>query len=214
VYFGQGSVSTGPISRQMEWAYTPDVTDYPHDVDRANQLLDQAGHERGADGNRFTITFTHASSFARLGEVMREQLRQVGINLELESMDFNAAVDKVFVQKDFDLGIASYCNGPDPEIGVRRVYVSSNIGPIPFSNGAGYQNEQIDQLFDQAAALTDRDERAEVYAEIQRILVDELPYFWIVDTQGYRAYRSAFEGFRVSSGPFLEQARESMKADR
>lgn len=209
VYFGQGSPSTGPISRQMEWAYTPDVRAYPYDVALANQLLDQAGYPRGVDGNRFTVTFTHASSFAKLGEAMREQLKQVGINLELESMDFNAAVDKVFVKKEFDLGVASYCGGTDPEIGVRRVYVSTNIGPIPFSNGAGYKNEKVDQLLDQAAALTDRTERAKLYAEMQKILVDEVPYFWIVDSQGYRAHRAEFEGFRYSSGPFLEEVRST-----
>jgi len=204
VYFGQGAPSTGPISRQMEWAYTGDVTTYPFDTTRANELLDQAGLPRGADGNRFTVTFTHASSFARLGEAMREQLRQVGINLELESLDFNAAVEKVFNQKDFDLGVASYCNGPDPEIGVRRAYVSTNIGPIPFSNGAGYTNEQVDQLLDQAAALTDRADRAELYAQMQKIITDDLPYFWLVDSQGYRAHRATFQGFRYSTGPFLE----------
>jgi len=206
VFFGQGSISTGPISSQMTWAYTPDVRAYPHDAAAANALLDQAGFPRGADGNRFTITFTHAASFAKLGEAMRDQLKQVGINLELESMDFNAAVDKVFAKKDFDLGIASYCNGSDPEIGVRRMYVSSNIGPIPFSNGAGYKSAQVDQLFDQAAALADRGERAKVYAELQNVLVDDLPYFWLNDSTGYRAYRSTFVGFRVSSGAFLEQA--------
>ncbi len=205
VYFGQGSPSTGPISRQMAWAYTADVRTYPYDVAGANQLLDEAGLPHGADGNRFTVTFTHASSFAKLGEVMREQLKQAGINLELESLDFNAAVEKIFTKKEFDLGVASYCNGPDPEIGVRRVYVSSNIGPIPFSNGAGYKNEQVDQLLDQAAALTDREERAELYAEMQKIITEDLPYFWIIDSQGYRAHRASFQGFRYSSGPFLEE---------
>src|SRR5437879_7263417 len=59
----------------------------------------------------------------------------------LESLDFNAAVQKVFVQKNFDLGIASYCNGNDPEIGVRRLYVSTNIGPIPFSRSEEHTSE-------------------------------------------------------------------------
>ena len=202
VYFDQGLVSTGPISRQMTWAYSPDVRSYPYNPASANQLLDQAGYPRGLDGNRFTVTFTHASSFAKLGQAMREQLKQVGINLVLESLDFNVAVQKVFVQKNFDLGIASYCNGNDPEIGVRRLYVSTNIGPIPFSNGAGYVNPQIDQLFNQAAALTDRTQRAGVYATIQQILADDLPYFWIVDTQGYRAHRTTFKGFHLSNNLF------------
>ncbi len=118
----------------------------------------------------------------------------------------NAANDKVFMKKDFDLGVASYCNGSDPEVGVRRMYVSSNIGPILFSNGAGYKNPKIDQLFDQGAAQTDRAERAKTYGQIQQILTDEVPYFWIVDSQGYRAYRSIYKGFRTSGGNILETA--------
>jgi peptide/nickel transport system substrate-binding protein len=206
VYFGQGTLSTGPISRQMVWAYTPDVKAYPHDVGAANQLLDQAGYPRGADGTRFTIVFTHPTAQATLAAAMREQLKQVGINLQLEPLDVNAANDKVFVKKTFDLGYASYCNGSDPEIGVRRVYVSNNIGPVLFSNGAGYKNDRVDALLDQAAALTDRSERAKLYAEMQKIIVNEVPYFWINDSSGYRAYRSAFTGFRFSVGPFLEPA--------
>ena len=204
VYFGQGRISTGPISRQMVWAYTPDVKSYAYDVAAANRLLDQADFPRARNGTRFTIVFTHADSFGRLGEVMRDQLRAVGIDLQLEKMEVNAANDKVFIKKDFDLGVASYCNGTDPEVGVRRVYVSSNIGPILFSNGAGYKNARVDEIFDQAAALTERGERARLYAEFQRIVTEELPYFWIIDSEGFRANRASFAGFRYSFGPFLE----------
>jgi len=56
VYFGQGGLSTGPISRQMAWAYTDKVRAYPFDLAAANRALDAAGLPRGADGNRFTIT--------------------------------------------------------------------------------------------------------------------------------------------------------------
>jgi peptide/nickel transport system substrate-binding protein len=206
VYFNQGAPSTGPISSQMAWAYTAQVHTYPFDVAQANKLLDQAGYARGADGARLTVTFTHAASYAKLGEALREQLKAVGINLQLETLDVNAANDKVFMKKDFDLGVASYCNGSDPEVGVRRVYVSSNIGPILFSNGAGYKNPKIDQLFDQGAAQTDRGERAKTYAQIQQTLTDDVPYFWIVDSQGYRAYRSVYKGFRTSGGNILETA--------
>jgi len=206
VYFGQGTPSTGPISRQMAWAYTPQVHAYAFNAAQANQMLDQAGYARGADGTRLTVTFTRAASYAKLGEALREQLKAVGINLQLETLDVNAANDKVFVKKDFDLGVASYCNGSDPEVGVRRVYVSSNIGPILFSNGAGYKNPKVDQLFDQGAVQTDRAERAKTYGQIQQILTDDLPYFWVVDSQGYRAYRSVYKGFRTSGGNILEAA--------
>ncbi|MDB5081952.1 MAG: hypothetical protein JWP00_3876 [Chloroflexi bacterium] len=206
VYFGQGIPSTGPISKQMAWAYTPNVKSYVYDPAAANKLLDQAGMAKGADGTRFKVTFTAATNFARLGEAMRDQLKQVGIQLDLENLDTAAAVDKVFIKKNFDLGIASYCNGTDPEIGVRRAYVSTNIGPISFSNGAGYKNPQVDKLLDQAITVTDRAERAKIYAEMQKIIVDDVPYFWLVDSQGFRGFRSNFQGFRVSSGALLETA--------
>ena len=42
---------------------------------------------------------------------------------------------------------------------------------------------------------------------MQKILVDDLPYFWLVDSRGYRAHSAKFVGFRYSAGPFLEQVK-------
>ena len=207
VYFGQGRPATGPISHLLAWAYSRDVRQYPHDLAGAGRLLDEAGVKAGRGGERFAITFTHANTQQRLGQAIREQLKAVGITVNLETLDFNAQVDRVFVKKTFDLGMASYCNGVDPDIGVRRVYVSTNIGPFPFSNGAGYRNPRVDQLFDEASRFSDRAARRLRYVEIQRILADDVPYFWIIDSEGLRAYRTAFSGFRLWTGAFVEAVR-------
>lgn len=204
VYFGQGTPSTGPISRTLAWAYSPEVRAYPHDPAEAERLLDQAGYGRRDGWPRLTLTFTHPAASARLGLAMRDQVSRVGIDLRLESLDFNASVEKTFVRKAFDLGFASLCNGADPEIGVRRVYASDNIVPIPFSNGAGYRSAEADRLFQLAATTLDRPARARAYAALQRLLSDDLPYFWLVDTAGARAYRTAFTGFRLWTGAVAE----------
>ena len=207
VYFGQGTAATGPISHLMPWAYTPDVRQYPHDLGAAEKLLNEAGLKRKVNGERFAVTFTHGANQQRLGQALREQLKAVGITLNLEMVDFNAAVDRVFAKKKFDLGLASYCNGADPDIGVRRVYVSSNIGPYPFSNGASYSNPAIDRLFDEAAQLLDKNQRRQKYFEIQRILTEDVPYFWLVDSETLRAHRGTFTGFRLWTGAFAETVR-------
>jgi peptide/nickel transport system substrate-binding protein len=155
------------------------------------------------------ITFTHAAAQQRLAQAMRQQLSGVGITLNLQTLDFNAAVEQVFVKKSFDLGFASFCNGADPDIGVRRAYVSSNIGPYPFSNGAGYRNSRIDELFDLASRPVDREERRRHYVEIQRILAEDVPYFWLIDSEGLRAHRTSFTGFRLWTGAFVETVRPS-----
>lgn len=204
VYFGQGTPSTGPISRKLAWAYSPDVRPHPHDPALAERLLDEAGYPRRGSRPRLTITFTHPTTAARLGQAARDQLKQVGIDLALEALDFNASVEKTFVRKDFDLGFASFCNGADPEIGVRRVYDSGNIAPIPFSNGAGYRSAEADRLLQQGATAVDRAARLRTYAVLQRLLTEDLPYFWIIDSDGARAHRQAFTGFRLWSGAFAE----------
>ena len=206
VYFDQGRVAKSAISADIGWATNPNVPQYTHDEAKANQLLDQVGLPRGADGVRFTSTFVHATSYAKYGELMKQQLARLGININLQPLEVNTANDQEFIKKDFDLGFASYCNGPDPEIGVRRMYVSNNIGPILFSNGAGYKNNQMDQLWDQAASAVTRADRAKAYAQIQDIAARDLPYLPIVETLGYRAWRTSLHNLNYWSGELAESA--------
>jgi hypothetical protein len=124
----------------------------------------------------------------------------------LRALEPPVFAETVFTDRDFDTNIISYCNGNDPEIGVRRMYISANIAPIPFSNSSAYRNDEVDELFDQALRTVDLDERSEIYRDIQEILVEELPYFWIVETTATRIFRSECEGFRPYS-LFAEEAR-------
>ncbi len=192
--FGQGIAATGPVSHMLAWAYNPNVEKYEHNVGLANQLLDEAGQRRGTDGTRFHLKFVHAASYAKVAEALRDQLREVGIAVDLQQMEFGAAIDAVYIKKDFDLGFASFENGPDPDIGVKRTVVSSNIGPIPFSNGAGYRNPRVDELFALAASELDKEKRAAYYFEAQDILVKDLPYFWLYEPNSGAAYRAGLQG--------------------
>ena len=89
------------------WAYEANITAYPHDTERARRLLDEAGFaDPDGDGpqTRLTITLmTNTTQLTRnVASVMKEQLRQAGINLELESFEFATLIDKV-TKGQFDL---------------------------------------------------------------------------------------------------------------
>ncbi len=206
VIFGQGRVATGPINSQMAFAYTDDVTGYPYDVDRANALLDEAGY--ASDGTRFGIDLLVFSFgvFPKYAEVMRQNLAEVGIDVEVMPLDRSAFIPKVFTERDFDTNIISYCNNTDPSIGVARMYISSNIGDIPFSNGAAYVNPAIDVLFDEAASTPDVARRGELYGEIQKILTAELPYLWLVEAQFTAGSGANVRGLQANSGHVAETA--------
>ncbi|MDQ3043349.1 MAG: ABC transporter substrate-binding protein, partial [Acidobacteriota bacterium] len=194
IAFGMGIAATGPISTALKWAYNPNVVKYERNLPLANQMLDEAGYKRDGDGVRFRLKYVYAASYAKVVEALRDQLREVGIAIDLEQMEFNAAVERTYIKKDFDLGISSFENGPDPDIGVKRTVVSSNIGAIPFSNGAGYRNPRIDELFELAASETDRQKRAVYYYEAQEILTKDAPYLWLYESQGAAVYKSELQG--------------------
>ena len=192
--FGKGIVATGPISQQLKWAYNPNVTKYEHDLPLAEKMLDEAGYKRDADGVRFRLKAVYAAGYAKIFEIMHDQLNEAGIVLEMNQVEFGAMVDLAYIKKDFDVSVSSFENGPDPDIGVKRTLISSNIGAIPFSNGAGYKNARVDELFDLAATETDRQKRAAYYFEMQEIVTKDVPYLWLYTGQGETAYKSELQG--------------------
>jgi peptide/nickel transport system substrate-binding protein len=200
VRFGQGRIATGPIASTMAWAYNPNVTKYERSSAKAKELLQKAGVDK------LQVTFVHAPGFQRIAEVVRQNMAEVGVEVQLATLEVNAANERMFIKKDFDLGIGSYCGGPDPEVGVTRAYVSSNIGPVPFSNGAGYKNARVDELFQRAATTVDQAQRAKHYQEIQDQLVKDLPYMWLTETELFRAHRAEVQELRVWAGDLAERA--------
>ena len=206
VLFGQGKAATGPINSQMSFAYTADVSEYPRDLEMAASLLDEAGQTAGADGTRFTVNLLHFPSFSKYGEVIKQNLAEVGVEVDLVPLDRSAFLPRVFDERDFDTNVISYCNNTDPSIGVARMYVSGNIGNIPFSNGAAYVNPTIDELFATAAQQSTTEARGETYAEIQRILTSELPYWWLTETKFTPGSSAGVQGLKPWSGQVAEEA--------
>ena len=212
VIFGEGRAADAPISSRIEFAYAPGLPIPAFDTARAAQLLTEAGwHRTGtavrlargvagiADGTPFAVSFKSLPGQSAHGELLRAQLRVVGIDLRVIPLESGVFAQTVFTARDFDTSIAAYCNGADPEIGVRRQYVSASIAPVPFSNMAGYRNPVIDSLFDRAGASLILEDRRRLYRSIQEIAVRDQPYVWLVETLGTRAYGARCHGFSSSS---------------
>lgn len=219
ILFGEGKVAAAPISSEMAWAHASGLAMPRFDRAESEQLLDAIGWKKegpGArvargvtgisDGTRLAIDFLHFPAFAKYGELTRQQLGAVGIEVTQRPLEPAVFAPTVFKDRNFDTSVISYCNGPDPEIGVRRMYHSSQIGPAPFTNAAGYRDSRIDALFDQAGRTVERDRRSVLYRQIQEIVVQDLPYFWLVETLSTRAWPARCGGFKPWTGHFAEAA--------
>jgi len=212
VLFGEGRVAEAPVSSKIAFAHASGLAMPALDTVRAARLLDSAGWQRlgngvrtargvpgVADGTSLVIGFSAMPSQGTYGDLLRAQLRALGIDLRVELLEPAVFGQKIFTARDFDTAIVAYCNGTDPEIGVRRQYVSTNIAPVPFSNLAAYRNPVMDSLFDYAASALDVSERRRAYREIQEIAVRDQPYVWLVETLSSYAYNVRCTGLSTSS---------------
>ena len=80
-------------------------------------------------------------------------------------------------------------NWSDPVIGVHRTYLSSNIRQgVIWSNTQNYSNPKVDEILAQAAVESDVAKRKALYAEFQKIVVDDIPIYFINVLPTYVAY--------------------------
>jgi peptide/nickel transport system substrate-binding protein len=183
VYFNLCKIATGPVSSKTRF-YEKDVKQYEYSPDKAKALLDEMGLKPGADGKRVTIPYLvppYGESYRRAAEFLRQSLGRVGIDLQLEGTDVAGWAQKCG-NWDFSMTMNLVYQLGDPAIGVSRTYISSNIRKgILFSNTAGYSNPEVDRLFEEAAIAQSDAKRQELYSQVQKILVEDVPVVWLME---------------------------------
>jgi peptide/nickel transport system substrate-binding protein len=166
----------------QSWAYDGDVPVYDHDPEKARQLLDSAGYP-AVNGVRFHITMkTSTDENTRLMvAVMQQQLREVGIVLDIRTFEFATFFADV-THGAFQLYSLRWIGGnEDPDI-FEYAFHSAKFPPNGANRGY-YSNAKVDALIDEARREVDQNKRKTAYAELQRILAEQLPYIdlWYLD---------------------------------
>jgi peptide/nickel transport system substrate-binding protein len=166
----------------QSWAYEGNVPVYDHDPGTAKKLLDSAGHP-AVNGVRFHLTMkTSTDENTRLMvAVMQQQLREVGIVLDIRTFEFATFFADV-THGAFQLYSLRWIGGnEDPDI-FEYAFHSAKFPPNGANRGY-YSNPKVDALIDQARREVDQAKRKSTYAELQLILADELPYIdlWYLD---------------------------------
>jgi peptide/nickel transport system substrate-binding protein len=179
IWCGFGVKSTGPVPADLKQFYTTDVPTYEFNPKKAEALLDEAGHKRGANGMRFKIMhdpLPFGPTYTRSAEVIKQNLQAVGIEVELRSQDTPTWLRRIYTDNDFDLTSNTLSALPDPTLGVQRVYWSKNIVKgVPFSNSSGYSNPEMDKVLEAAQSETDPEKRKQLFVQMQKIAQRDLP---------------------------------------
>lgn len=199
---GKAAAATGPIA-PGSLLEEPAVETYKLDLARSQQLLDAAGYPKQADGSRMALTIDYLPGAdeqqRNVAEYLRSQLKRIGINLEVRAApDFPTWAQRIS-NYDFDLTMDTVFNWGDPVIGVDRTYLTSNIRKgIIWSNTQQYSNPKVDELLAAAAKETSPEKRKALYSEFQKIVVSDVPVYFINATPYYNAFSKGLAGLPTS----------------
>lgn len=194
---GAAQIANIPAS-PVSWSYTEEgINTYDYDPEKANQLLEDAGWIKGADGIRekdgqkLALHFIGSKSKATdvFIAVAKENYAAIGVKLEAEQFaDFNAQIAK-FESGDFDLVSFSTPILTDPSDGV-----------VAFVNGEvkGYDNPKVKELYEKGLATSDIEERKAIYKELYQVINDDLPYIFTSYKKSLYAFNGRIENLTVS----------------
>lgn len=169
------------------WAYNSSLQDETPNPALAAKMLDEAGWKVGADGIRekdghkmkFTMSTT-AGNTARQGcqALFQQNWKAIGVEMEIKNMPGSVVWGEYTTKSQFDTLLVAWAPivGMDPDYTARchSQYIPAKHGQG--SNYVQYENAQVDALLEKGAITVDREERKKIYGEVQKILLDEVPF--------------------------------------
>jgi peptide/nickel transport system substrate-binding protein len=196
-------VAHGPLAA-VTFAYDPAVEDtYPYDLARAEALLEEAGwvdddgdgvRERDGQRLQLTLVLMNWGSLAEVGQILQAQWGALGVEVRSQIMAFPAAVETA-ARGEHNLAPMTLFNS-DPSI-LNSTFLAANAdGGF---NWAKWRDPELDRLLVEATRTLDREARAELYAQVQRKIMDAaliLPLREYVQLNGARA---AVRGLRFDA---------------
>ncbi|HEX9849411.1 ABC transporter substrate-binding protein [Candidatus Deferrimicrobium sp.] len=182
------------------WAHDPDLPAAPYDPARAGRLLDDAGFpDPDGDGPLPRLRLTYKTSQnevrRRVATVIQEQLRQVGIAVEIQSLEWGTFFSDI-KKGNFQIYSLTWVGISDPDIFHHAFH--SRSGPPDGANRGGYSDVEVDRLTESARLEPSREKRRAMYRRVQRILARDLPVFPMWAGRNLLVRDRRLTGFRLT----------------
>jgi len=210
------STQNHPFS-QISWVMSDELVssliDYSYDIEKAKSILDEAGWVAGADGIRAKDGKLLELNIAAMPEhdilatliPMWEKSwgQELGVKLNISYLEFNTILDYVIYNSDANVDkwslffLATSITSADPD-SIYSEFHSSDVGSGK-DNTARYKNAEVDRLLDEARKIMDPEEAKPLYAEVVKILNEEMPKIVVYANTYFDLYNSKVKNFKTSS---------------
>lgn len=210
VMHGLGVPLWSPVSTADKVFFNPNVQKYPHDIAKAKALLaaigmvDHGGSLQDSGGHPVEFNLmTNANNKERVAlcTLIQEDLKQVGIKVNLTPVEFNSLVTRLNGSYDWEAHLLGFTGGPEPHTGksiwtsVGKVHIWYPMEKTP----ATPWEAEIDRIFSEAAKLTDTAQRKKLYDRWQEILGEQQPVNFLVTNVALGGLRDRVQNARPNS---------------
>jgi peptide/nickel transport system substrate-binding protein len=194
---GHGSPAYAP-SAPVSWAYSSDVPKYPFNLEKAKQLLKEAGYPNGFE---FTCLVNQGNKEReKAAVVLQQQFAKVGVKMNVRVMEWSALLKIINAPSDpkqFDAVIIGWSLGLDPDS--YSIWHSSQY-PKGF-NFIKYRSGEVDRLLEQGRTTIDRGERKKIYGRIWKLIAEDQPYVFLWYPRVIGAISDRVGGLQLPPGP-------------
>ncbi len=197
VYDSLALPALGPTVRAYPTT-DPNLRQIPFDLPRARQILDSLGwrdangdgvRERNGRPLRFSLAVPGTSrARVRLAVLLQEQLRQAGVKVDVEQLDFPVLIERER-KRAFDAAIGQWNTQPSPG-SVRGSWGTAGSRASSGNNYSSYENPAFDAYVDSALASFDPAARKAHFTKAYETIIADAPAIWLAEpipTVGYHS---------------------------
>jgi peptide/nickel transport system substrate-binding protein len=195
VMLGQATQAHGPVPAGM-WGFSEDLFQYTHDLDKARELLAEAGYPEGG----FDLLMTFATGDLdeqQVGELWKAELAKLGINLEVRGMEWEPQWDLAMSDPLAAQDIFVMYWWPDYITPYTYLFNMFHCEEEILFNDGYYCNPEFDELIDKGNELagSDRAEAERLFIEAQKILIEDAAAAFFYDLPNDHELRSDIKGY-------------------
>jgi peptide/nickel transport system substrate-binding protein len=204
VLSGDGAIVDTPILPGF-LGYNPEVKTRQYEPDEARRVLTDTGwlpdpetdiRRKGDTELKLVITTIDQAANRRAAEIIQENWRSIGVNVELNFVDARRIQRDVIKPRDYQVLLFGQIIGADPD---PYPFWHSSQEKDPGLNLAIFFNKQIDKVIEQARQTTDEQERTLKYLEFQNLLAEDLPAVFVYSPNYLYGISTKVKGFPLQS---------------
>ncbi|MCS1351799.1 ABC transporter substrate-binding protein [Mechercharimyces sp. CAU 1602] len=195
-YNGLAEPAKNPMPPSL-WGYNDEITDYEYDLDQAKKLLKEAGYEDGFKMELWAMPVPrpYMPDGKKIAEYLSADFEKLGIEVEIISMEWQTYLEKTGKGEHEAALLGWTGDNGDPDNFLYVLLDQTNAKGPDAGNIAFYKSEELHKLLSKAQGLSDKEERAKLYKEAQKVIKKDAPWVPMVHSTPPLASQSYVKGF-------------------